>query len=149
MSVPSFDSGNITFDSGLITWDAGLLAGTVSFSFATGGNLVVNLANVRTQEFQYDRRMFRSPYGSVWHQEGDFRRLVESITVQAHIVDDANGISDAAIDAGALAVALPSVVRVESAIGDWIVAALASYSRQPIESGYRFDIQFVTFDGIQ
>jgi hypothetical protein len=148
VTIWRFDSDAIKWDADTITWDAGLFSGMVELELDDASKVLLLLANVRIEGFTYDRSMFRSPYGTVWHQEGDFRRLVETITVQAHIVDDANGISDAAIDAGTLAVALRSVVRVESAIGDWVVAALESYSRQPVESGYRFDIQFVTFDGI-
>jgi len=144
----TFDIDTVTFDASVPTWDGGLFAGNVQFGLANGTNVLVVLANVRAEAFTYDRSMFRSPYGTVWHQEGDFRRLVENITVQAHVVDDADGISDAAGDADALALLLPSVVRVEANWGAWDIAALESYSRQPVESGYRFDVQFVTFDGI-
>ena len=124
-------------------------AGTVEFELVGGGTVTVNLANVRTEAFTYDRGMFRSPYGTVWHQQGDYRRLVETITVQAHVLNDANGISDAAIAADSLAQLLPTVTVVKSSIGEFNVAALASYTRQPVESGYRLDISFVTFDGLQ
>jgi hypothetical protein len=144
----TFDIDTVTFDASVPTWDGGLWAGNVQLELANGNLVPVVLANVRAEAFTYDRSMFRSPYGTVWHQEGDFRRLVESITVQAQVVDDAGGISDAAGDADALALLLPDVVRVESNWGAWDIAALESYSRQPVESGYRFDVQFVTFDGI-
>jgi hypothetical protein len=144
----TFDADTVTFDASFPTWDGGLFAGNVRFELSNGNLVPVVLANVRAEAFTYNRSIFRSPYGTVWHQEGDFRRLVESITVQAQVADDAGGISDAAGDADALALLLPDVVRVESSWGAWDIAALESYSRQPVESGYRFDIQFVTFDGI-
>jgi hypothetical protein len=144
----TFDIDTVTFDASVPTWDGGLWAGNVQLELANGNLVPVVLANVRAEAFTYDRSMFRSPYGSVWHQEGDSRRLVESITVQAWVVDDANGITDAATTAAALAAILPTVVRVESNWGNWDVAAVESFSRQPVESGYRFDIQYITFGGL-
>jgi hypothetical protein len=145
----TFDLDSVKFDADTITWDAGLFAGYAQLEAPDGSKILLLLANVRTEGFTYDRAMFRSPYGTVWHQEGDFRRLLEDITVQAHVLDDTNGISDAAIAANNLALALPHVVAVESSIGSFNVAALASFTRQPVESGYRFDIRFITFNGIQ
>jgi hypothetical protein len=144
VTIWRFDSDAIKWDADTITWDAGLLNGMVELELENGSKVLLLLANVRTEGFTYDRSMFRSPYGAVWHQEGDKRRLVENITVHAHIVDDAGGISDAAIDANALAVALPTVVRVESAISGWNVVGLLSYTRQAVESGYRFEIALVS-----
>jgi hypothetical protein len=149
MSGLTFDLNTITFDTDTVTWDGGMFAGSVQLQTANGSNILLPLANVRTEGFTYDRAMFRSPYGTLWHQQGDYRRLVEDITVQAHVLDDANGISDAAIAANTLALALPQVIAVESSIGSFTVAALASFTRQPVESGYRFDIRFITFNGIQ
>jgi hypothetical protein len=144
----TFDTTTVKFDSTTPTWDAGLFAGVVHLHTSGSAFTILPLANVRAEGFAYDRSMFRSPYGSVWHQEGDFRRLVENITVQAWVVDDANGITDAATTAAALAAILPTVVRVESNWGNWNVAALESFSRQPVASGYRFDIQYITFRGL-
>jgi hypothetical protein len=149
MSLWRFDNDIRRFSFDTPTWDAGLFAGTAELTLENGGKVFLELANVRTEQFTYDRNMFRSPYGTVWHQQGDARRLVESITVQAHILDDEDGISDAAIDADAIGQVLRNVTRVESEVGIFEVAGLQSYTRQPVQSGYRFDIRFVVFDGIQ
>lgn len=143
------DSTLITFDSTVITWDAGLNAGTASLTFATGPNLPLPLANVRTQAFQYDRRMFRSPYGTVWHQEGDARRLVEEVTLSAFVVDDASGISSAAITANSVANAAVNATGLQTPFGSFTLLGLVSYSRSPMESGYRLDFRFVTQSGLE
>jgi hypothetical protein len=145
----TFDRTDVTFDAEVPTWDAGLFYGVAQLEAPNGSKIVLKLANVRTETFTYDKNMFRSPYGTVWHIEGDERRLVERITVQAHVIDDPSGISDAAITANVVASALPSVVVVESPFGTFNIAALESFVRVPVESGYRLDVTFVTFSGIQ
>lgn len=145
----TFDRTDITLDQLFPTWDCGLYAGVVQCELDDGTRLAVDLATVRTQSFTYDRSMFRSPYGTVWHQEGDERRLVENVNLSVHFVDDADGISDAADAARVLVAAAPNVVLLESPIGSFEVVALLSYTRQPVESGYRFDFTFATFDGLR
>jgi hypothetical protein len=158
----SFDVDTVTFDAEVPTWDAGLFAGVARLHLSDSTFLPLRLANVAVEGFSYDRSMFRSPYGTVWHQEGDKRRLVESITLRAYLVDGlqitadittvtadttsltadtvGDSISDSAGPASALVVALPNVVRVESSLRIWDVVALGPAVRQPVESGYRFDI---------
>jgi hypothetical protein len=148
VSQLTFDSGFVTFDSSFITWDGSGFAGVVFLVLDNATVVEVPLANVRTESFSYDRRMFRSPYGTVWHLEGDDRRLVENITVDVFVIDDANGISDAAIQANALTSVLPNVVRVVGAIGAFDVVALESFTRQPVQSGYRLSIIFVVDTGL-
>jgi hypothetical protein len=145
----TFDNDILTFDATVPTWDAGLIDGVAQLEAPDGSKIILDLANVRTETFTYDKNMFRSPYGTVWHIEGDERRLVERITVQAHVIDDPNGISDAAIQASVIATALPSVVVVESPFGTFNIAALESFVRVPVESGYRLDVTFITFSGVQ
>jgi len=145
----TFDIDSVTLDASFPTWDGGILPGGAQWELSNGTIVPVTLANVRTQAFQYNRRMFRSPYGTVWHQEGDLKRGVESITVSVHVLDDANGISDAAIAAEALASVAPDVVRVECHFGEFDVVALQSYSRAPVQSGYRLEFVFGSFDGLQ
>jgi hypothetical protein len=136
----SFDMDTVKFDAEVPTWDAGLVAGEARLHLSDSTFVSLPLANVGFAEFTYDRGLFRSPYGTVWHQDGDKRRLVEAITLQAFVVDDAGGISDAAVDAGALLGLLLDVTRVESGLRIWNVVALGPSVRQPVESGYRFDI---------
>jgi hypothetical protein len=145
----TFDSDTITFDSDVVTWDAGFDSGFVLFRFASGASVVVPLATVRTQSFTYDRQMFRSPYGTVWHQEGDARRLAEEVEVSVHVIDDPNGISDAALTATAVIADAVAATRISSVIGEVVVAGLLGYTRQPIESGYRLDFRFASVDGLR
>jgi hypothetical protein len=139
-----FNSDTLKWVTGTIPWDVTTTAGVVEFELDDGSKALLELADVSVEPFSYDRSMFRSPYGTVWHQEGDFRRLVENITVRAHIVDDADGISDAALAADTLVQLLPDVVHVESMVGAWDVVGLLSYTRQAVESGYRFEIALVS-----
>jgi hypothetical protein len=147
----TFDLDTITFDSGLVTWDAGIVAatGTLVFHRSGGTRETLPLATLRASAFRYDRQMFRSPYGTVWHQEGDARRLAEELEVSVHVIDDANGISDAALTATTVIAAAEDAVYITSPVGDAIVVALLQYTRQPIESGYRLDFTFATFDGLR
>lgn len=144
MAKWSFDLTTVKFDASVPTWDAGLFADMVRLHLVNNLFVELDLANVRAQAFAYDRAMFRAPYGGVWNQQGDKRRLVESITVQAFVVDDAGGISDAAVDANVVLQALRDVVRVEASSRIWDVVALQPVARQPVESGYRFDITFTS-----
>lgn len=150
MSI-TFDMDTITFDSDVVTWDAGIVAGTGTIVLERSDltRLTLPLATLRTSAFTYDRQMFRSPFGTVWHQEGDARRLTEEVEVSVHVIDDALGISDAALTATTVIAAAVDTTFITSPIGTVVVVALRGYTRQPIESGYRLDFQFATFDGLR
>jgi hypothetical protein len=139
-----FDSDTLQWVTGTIPWDVTTTAGIVELELSDGSVALLKLSDVSTEPFSYDRSMFRSPYGAVWHQEGDFRRLEQTISVRAHILDDANGISDAAIAANTLTQLLPNVVRVASMVGAWDVVSVLSYTRQAVGSGYRFEVSFLS-----
>jgi hypothetical protein len=142
------DLQSTKFSATVPTWDAGMFYGYSQWELANGSKLLIPLSNVRTQAFDYDRRLFRAPYGTIWHQEGDERRGVENVNVIVDVVDDADGITDAATLANALAGDAPNVVLIDAPFAQFNVLALTSYSRVPIESGYRFDFSFVTVDGL-
>jgi hypothetical protein len=139
----------VGWDVDVPTWDGGLFGGFTQWQLSDGTRLVIPLSNVRTQAFQYDRRMFRAPFGSVWHQEGDARRGVELVNVSVEVVDDADGITDAALLANQLAGSASSVILIDSPFGFFDVLALSSFTRSPIESGYRLNFAFGTLNGLR
>jgi hypothetical protein len=144
----SWDSSDITFDSTGVTWDAGVTVGYVVFGFNTGANAPVQLANVTTSAFGFERRMFRSPYGSIWHTDGDGRAGIENITVTVFVIAD-DGISIAASEATALIALAEAATELQTQYGDFEIAALTSYSRVPVASGYRLELNFGTVDGLK
>jgi hypothetical protein len=139
----------VGWDVDVPTWDGGLFGGFTQWQLSDGSRLVIPLSNVRTQAFQYDRRMFRAPFGIVWHQEGDARRGVELVNVSVEVVDDADGITDAALLANQLAGSAAGVILIDSPFGQFDVLALSSFTRSPIESGYRFNFTFGTLNGLR
>jgi hypothetical protein len=143
MTTYLFDSDTFKLVTGTIPWDASTTSGIVELELADGSKALLSLADIRTQPFGYDRSMFRAPYGTVWHQQGDERRLVETITVRGYVLDDANGISDAAIAANQFAQILPQVVQVDSASLSYAVVGLQSYRQRAVPSGYYFEVVFV------
>jgi hypothetical protein len=140
----------VGWDVDIPTWDGGLFGGFTQWTQSFGPREVIPLSNVRTQAFQYDRRMFRAPFGTtVWHQEGDGRRGVQLVNVSVDVIDDANGITDAAFIANALANVAQFVTEIECPYGKFDVLALSSFTRSPIESGYRFNFAFGTLNGLR
>jgi hypothetical protein len=139
----------VGWDVDVPTWDGGLFAGFTQWELSNGTRLVIPLSNVRTRPFQFDRRMLRAPFGSTWFQAGDGRRGVEVVTVSVDVVNDAGGITDAALLANQLAVSAAGVILIDSPFGFFDVLALSSFSRVPIESGYRFDFAFGTLNGLR
>jgi hypothetical protein len=151
--------------TGTIPWDASTTSGIVELELANGSKALLTLADIRTQPFGYDRRLFRAPYGTVWRQQGDARRLVENVTVNAYVLggvlftadvttttadttsvtaDSADtSITSAASPASTLAGILPNVVNIESASLSYAVVGLQSYTRRAVPSGYYFEVVFV------
>jgi len=121
--------------------------GSITLTFADSSTRVVEFVNARAGRAEYDRAMFRAPYGSAWHVAGAGTRGPEEVRL-AFEVWSADGITRAAVDARALIEDLHAAVTVTLPWGSFTNAGVMSAARSPIANGYRLEVVMATTAGV-
>lgn len=147
--IVTMDSTLVTLDSTTaFTWDQD----TVSVTPAGFVDIYVNstvtrvTGNARLESIAFNRQMLRNPYGGTWFQAGDGSVGPQLLRVTAEVWDE-TGIVAAATEVEAVRIAAEDSTLVQTPFGEYDVTALQSFSRSPIESGYRVELVFVTTSG--
>lgn len=109
-------------------------AGTLRIVVADDSEVVVKPATLRLLPLSYDRQIFRSPFGSTWHQEGDGRRGEQRYEVTAEI--HAATLGDAAAPAEALVAYLRNAREILAPFGAVTIAALLDAELRPTHDGF-------------
>jgi hypothetical protein len=149
VSVPWFtlDRTDVTLDSTTaFTWDEDIFA-------AFGYVLLFDTADVasavrgdaRAEGISFDRELHRNPFGQSWFTSGGGRLGPQLLRVTLEVWSDS--IANAHAETEALRVRAEDCARVLTSYGEWPILALQSFSRSPIEAGYRVDAVFVTAQG--
>ena len=146
----TLDTTDSTLDSTTaFTWDADVLLGIVGIewqsSLFANSNLYV-LGTLTIDAIQFDRRLYRAPYSTLWFNEGDGRPNAQLVRVSFDLWDD-RGITYAQNPLRVYRDRAVLATNVRAVFGSFPIEAMQSYAYAPIESGYRVDVVFVTTSG--
>lgn len=145
---PTFDASLPTWDSTAYTWDTGYGIPVGAVRLSSGSTVYLwDRVNVRVSDIQFDRGMFRAPYGTVWHQEGDARQAPVEIVMDGEIVG--TSISAAAVELALLRAALESASSAVTHYGLFSIVGVRSIVRTPLELGFRVVATLVTVRGYE
>jgi hypothetical protein len=150
IAFTTLDSTLVTLDSTTaFTWDEDAPAATGFVALRTSsGSWEFVVGNARAESIEFDRQMLRNPYGSTWFQAGVGTVGPQLVRVTGEVFSSAaDGILSAAAEVAALEAAAEDAVLLRVVWGDFNLLALQSFSRSPIEAGYRVDMVFVTESG--
>jgi hypothetical protein len=143
------DSTTVTADTTLFTADNDIVLGLIEIVYPVNATVSRNLrmfGNIAAERLDFNRRMYRAPYGGSWAQEGDGRVGPQLVRATAEIWDD-RGITYAQTALRVNRGYCETATQVRSVWGTYPVAALQQYAYQPIEAGYRLDIVFISTSG--
>ena len=121
--------------------------GTVTLTFADTSTRDVQFANARAERAEYDRSLFRAPYGTTWHASGTGDREPETVRLSIEAWHE-DGIRYAAADVAALIDDLHAAVTVTLPWGSFTSAGVQSIARSPTVNGYRVEAVIITRDGV-
>lgn len=139
------DSTTVTLDTTSFTWDQDAFATPGLILIQDGSSTKPVRGDVRAESISFDRELHRNPYGSSWFSSGSYVANPQFVRVTAEVW--ASSIEDAHADAELVRVACEDATLLVTSYGEWPIAALQSFSRSPIEAGYRLDILFVSISG--
>jgi len=143
----TLDRTDVTLDSTTaFTWDEDAFApfGFVLFTDFFGGASLAR-GDARAEAIAFDRELHRNPFGQSWFTSGGGRPGPQLLRVTVEVWSDS--IVNANAVAEQLRARVESCERVETSYGSWQIWALQSFSRTPIEAGYRVDLVLVTAQG--
>ena len=121
--------------------------GTITLTFADTSTRDVQFTNARAERAEYDRNLFRAPYGSAWHASGTGAREPEVVRLSIEAWNE-NGIRYAAAAVASLIEDLHAAVTVTLPWGSFTSAGVQSITRSPIVNGYRVEVAIATQDGV-
>ena len=119
-------------------------AGTISTEDAAGVVTAWTPANARPAPVEADRELFRPPFSSTWHVDGDDLRGVERLALDFEVWDASDGIPAATIDAEAFLAALAAAAVIYTPLGVFVPRGIESTVRTPTALGYRVDVVLAT-----
>lgn len=117
--------------------------GTITLEMPDESIVTLAPANARPAPVDADRDLYRPPFSTTWHVDGDNLRGVESLLITLEVWD-AGGIEDA-MPAVAQAIAdLAAAAVIRTPFGIFQPRGILGTSRSPTELGYRFDVLVAT-----
>ena len=121
--------------------------GTITLTVADTSTRDVQFTNARAERLEYDRHLFRAPYGTTWHASGTGDRQPETVRLSIEAWHE-EGIRSAAAAVASLIDDLHAAVTVTLPWGSFTSAGVLSVARSPIANGYRLEVVMATQDGV-
>ena len=148
--IVTMDNTTITLDSTTaFTWDQNIVTSPFGFvDLLVSSTKTSIMAVARAEGITFNRALHRNPYGTTWFQSGDGGMGPQSIRITTEVWDEA-GIDTAAAELETLRGVAETATEIRTPFGQYFVAALQSFTRVPIESGYRVDMVFISSTGRQ